>query len=269
MAGQDRCAPHDSCRGGGEICTDDTECCVGVRQPGAPPGTERGCDNDTGQCELLGSCLPSGEACTGTRNCCSALCVDAGWGIGICEFLAGCRPYGEICTADAQCCSGVVNDNDLNGDTRCSDPEPDEDDLRRCLNVPGCVDPGEICAQGGSNNCCILKSPGCTQTGLGVARCNSSAVCIDIGGECQFSEQCCNGKPCIPDMNGVFRCSSMCVGEGGTCGAHADCCPGNMCYEGVCVVNNLGCTPVGQPCPTAPDVCCSDFCFGGICGQPP
>jgi hypothetical protein len=238
-----------------------------VLLPGADPSTIRGCDDVTGQCELLGSCATAGEACTGTRNCCSALCVDAGWGVGICEFLQGCRPFGEICTADSQCCSGVVNPNDQNGDVRCGDPEPDEDNLRRCLDVPGCVDPGEICGQGGSNNCCILKSPGCTPTGLGVSRCNSSAACIELGEECQFSEQCCNGLPCIPDMSGVFRCSSTCVGEGGLCGAHADCCPGNVCYESVCVPNNLGCTPIGQPCPPAPDTCCSDFCFGGICGQ--
>lgn len=268
-----RCAPHDGCRGGGEICSDDTECCVGVRLPAAPPGSEKGCDNVTGQCELLGSCLPAGEACTGVRNCCSALCVDAGWGVGVCEFLQGCRPFGEICTADTQCCSGIVNPADLNGDLRCSDPDPTTDDLRRCLNVPGCVDPGEICHGGGSSNCCVAKLPGCTPTGLGVSRCSTCVptdpgCCLDIGQECQFSEQCCNGKPCIPDMNGIPRCTLNCVGEGGGCAAHADCCLGNICYEGVCIPNNIGCTPVGQTCTGAAE-CCSNTCLGGICNQPP
>lgn len=268
-----KCAPHDTCRAEGEICTLDTQCCTGKPQPGSDPADLRGCDDVHGQCVALGSCASTGQPCSGVRSCCSNLCVDAGWGTEICQFLSGCRPFGEVCTEDFQCCAGTVN---TNVPPICLPPDPSVDNVRRCENPPGCVDPGEMCAAGGSgasNNCCVAKSRGCTPTGLGVSRCNDCdlsdpACCLDVGEECEFSEQCCNGKPCIPDMNGIPRCASNCASEGALCTAHGDCCLGLMCYESVCVTNTLGCTPIGQTC-TADTECCSDVCLGGICNQPP
>ncbi len=236
--GVSRCATHDYCRAEGEICTTNFDCCTG------------GCDPATGRCGMFGSCSTSGEPCTSVRSCCSALCADAGSGVGICEHLDGCRPYGEVCAANYDCCSGECGPVELAG-------------VRRCVNPPGCVDPGEICGQGGSDNCCVLRHVGCTPTGLGVSRCNDMSMCVAEGGECEFAEQCCSGLPCILDASGVRRCLNSCVADGGACLAHSDCCAG-VCVDGFCNPSSGGCTPLGVGCTSSAD-CCSNICIGGIC----
>jgi hypothetical protein len=172
-------------------------------------------------------------------------------GIGMCEFLSGCRPFGEVCTTDYQCCSAIC------------DPDPESAGVRRCVNPPGCVDPGEICAEGGSNNCCILKSRGCVDTGLGVSRCNDHEYCIPLDGECDYSAQCCDELECILFPDGIRRCSDTCVPTGGACTTHADCCEGS-CIDGICDEGETGCVPTGGACVTDLD-CCADQCIGGIC----
>jgi len=247
-AGGGRCSDHDTCRGEGQICTANGDCCNGGCDFAAHP------EPGIGRCQVTGSCSTSGEACTSVRSCCSALCVDAGSGVGVCEHLDGCRPFGEICTASTDCCSD-----------ECGPPEGNSG-LRRCVNPPGCVDAGEICAQGGSNNCCVLRSAGCSPTGLGVSRCNDTASCIPLDGMCDFAEQCCDGRQCLLDPSGVRRCLDGCVPVAGACLANSDCCVGS-CIGGVCDDTPIGCIPVGSgTCATSAD-CCSGFCLGGICGS--
>ncbi|RLB48553.1 MAG: hypothetical protein DRJ42_22965, partial [Deltaproteobacteria bacterium] len=252
-SGGGRCSGHDTCRAMGQICSTNGDCCTG------------GCDfaehpeAGVGRCQDLGSCSTSGESCTSVRGCCSALCVDAGSGVGICEFLPGCHPFGEVCNMNSDCCSD-----------ECGPPEGTAG-LRRCVNPPGCVDAGEICGQGGSNNCCVLKSLGCIPTGLGVSRCNDQEMCIMEGDECDFSEQCCPDASgdilsCILDASGVRRCSSLCIPNGsGTCTANADCCEGR-CLDGICDDTPIGCIPFGGGGCVLDADCCSGSCLGGICG---
>jgi len=158
-----------------------------------------------------------------------------------------------VCTSNAECCSDEC------------DP-PDAYGIRRCNNPPGCVDAGEICGQGGSDDCCVLRHRGCTPTGLGVSRCNDHATCIPEAGMCDFSEQCCDGRLCVLDASGVRRCSSSCVATGGRCLSHADCC-GGTCLDGFCTDASGGCVPLGGFCTAGAD-CCSGFCLGGICASP-
>jgi hypothetical protein len=235
--GASHCGTHDSCRAGGEICTSSAQCCDG------------GCNLTTHRCEILGSCSVSGEPCTGQRDCCSALCADAGSGVRICQHLDGCRPYGETCTMNRDCCSNQCGAADAVG-------------VRRCVNPPGCVDAGEICAQGGSDDCCVLRHFGCEPTGLGVSRCNDTAACIMTGQTCDFSAQCCNGADCLLDGAGVRRCSTMCIGDGFACLADSDCCAG-VCLDGFCNPSSGGCTPLGDACATS-SACCSNNC-DGVC----
>jgi len=234
-----RCSTDGTCRAEGEICTGDSDCCTG------------GCDETEGTCYFLGSCSTAGEPCNSVRSCCSALCVYQASGAGMCEFLNGCRPFGEVCDEDYDCCSGECDvDEEVPG-------------VRRCVNPPGCVHPGEICGEGGSNNCCIMKSRGCVDTGLGVSRCNDQAACIPVLVECDFDGQCCSDLQCILWDDGVRRCSDFCVPVTGTCTAHVDCCEG-MCVDGSCDDAPTGCVPFGGPCTTDED-CCGDTCTGGVC----
>jgi hypothetical protein len=243
-----RCSDHDTCRGEGQICVTNGDCCHGGCDLTAHP------EAGVGRCQFLGSCATSGESCTSVRGCCSALCVDAGSGVGICEFLPGCRPFGEVCSMGSDCCSD-----------ECGPPEG-ASGIRRCVNPPGCVDAGEICGEGGSNNCCVLRSEGCTPTGLGVSRCNDQPMCIPDMGMCDFSEQCCDGRLCVLDSMGVRRCSDECIASGGTCLSNADCC-GGRCLDGICDDTPIGCIPVGSGTCVLPSDCCSGSCIAGICGS--
>ncbi len=204
-----RCSTDGTCRAEGESCTFESDCCTG------------GCDELTGTCHFLGSCSTAGEPCTGVRACCSALCVTQPSGIGMCEFLGGCRPYGEICDADSECCSDLC------------DADAGAEGIRRCVNLAGCVQAGEICGEGGSNNCCVLEAHGCTETGLGVARCNDLEACLATDEPCDFSQQCCLATDlCVPDELDLLHCGS-CVPLFDNCRAHVDCCRG-QCIDGLC-----------------------------------
>jgi hypothetical protein len=100
-----------------------------------------------------------------------------------------------------------------------------------CCDCPG--DPKKCCKQdsigiyrcfGGGSQACPSgydsKDPNC---------------CIKAGDRCQFTAECCDGTPCVPDAQGVLRCLAKppggiaCVMGDGACTATADCCAGLTC----------------------------------------
>jgi hypothetical protein len=164
------CQPPSGCRPTGEICATDADCCGFGGLPG--DGSPLGCNKDNPG-DLVGRC--------GNGN--------------------ACRPAGAICklatmscNAENNCCSGNVNQN----------PFACQQDI---LGIPRCTLLGQPCTDAGSK----------------------------VGQACASSADCC-GLACVPNPaytadGGAppFVCGGKCVDSGGTCSTSADCCPGLPC----------------------------------------
>lgn len=244
-----RCTQTSVCRGEGDLCDEDGDCCSGL------------CGAD-GHCPVLAECQTVGEPCTGFHECCSGVCADPGTGTQVCQFPSGCRSIGEICLEDDDCCGGLCREAGSEGLQRCEKPAS-----------PGCLPAGEVCggsAYGNSYNCCPSGPDGgealCLPTDIGITRCwgqGTEDECIPDGEPCEFSDECCGGF-CLPDDEGNLVCGTQCVEQGGACTTHADCCDDLVCEDGVCTDNPYGCVPVGGPCETGED-CCTGTCIDGTC----
>jgi hypothetical protein len=233
---------------------------------------------------------------------------------------SGCRVTGDFCLSDQQCCGGGSNPN---GTVQCTAG------IDRCDNGQNCNGVGTICGKAygpdggivfqvnGTNNCCNGKDTchldsagiprcygGCSnQTCTGTGDCpfgytGQAGCCIAANAQCQFSSQCCNGLPCLPDATGVGHCTApTCIALGSPCGASAD---GGACCEGVCQPSIEGpsvcqlppppppdggttdggtadggatdgggaCQGNGIPCTTGTQ-CCSTYCIAGTCQAAP
>ncbi len=142
-----------------------------------------------------------------------------------------------------------------------------------------------------SQNCCDGKKAVCKPDSNGVYRCfggcpnddctncptgydaNNPACCIKPGtgtaNVCQFSDQCCGGAPCVPDVNGVLHCTAVvtCTPKDGACTGETDpsCCAPNTCqYDSgsssyKCGLDTTSCTASGGTCASDP-ACCSQLC---------
>ena len=243
-----RCQPIGPCGSGAEVCTADSECC------------SNSCVG--GLCEILGACLTVYEPCTGGGSCCSGICGDPGTGYTVCLYIGGCTPMNEICTTNEECCS--FGNPNLNGPA-C---EPTgAGNAMRCQDPPACLDDGELCGTGSSNNCCSGGSSHCMPTSIGVSRCFfSDTECVPTNGECSFSDECCDGV-CAPDPNtGILVCNPSCIPEGDQCTTDADCCSGNCNQNGVCGPDEDPCVPLGGACTTAAECCDQTYlCHNNIC----
>jgi hypothetical protein len=85
---------------------------------------------------------------------------------------------------------------------------------------------------------------------MGVPRC-AAAQCVDPGGACASSANCCNGNPCVPNaVDGgapAYVCSgNACIGVCGQCTDNADCCAGTSCVVGPGSTHGI-CGPCGGP----------------------
>ncbi len=176
--------------------------------------------------------------------------------------------------------------------------DPSTKDDRTCSNGQSCNPPGNICGGSGatnaSQNCCAGKKAVCKQDSNDIWRCfgggstacpagydaNDPACCIPAGtatspgGVCQFRDQCCNFAPCVPDAQGVLRCTTAsCTPVDGACAGADDgsCCPGTVCtFDGAtgftCKVPS-SCGANGRGCVVASE-CCSNNCAGDVCAPP-
>ncbi len=284
-----RCGLATGCRPSYELCTQGGDCCNDY--------CERMAAGDpAGRCASLNppGCATVGEPC-GTSgvnaSCCSRACADPReTSVPTCQFLGGCRPIGEVCAGAADCCSG-----------RCEVAQTlaDGQQVLRCTGVGDpCLEAGEVCFTGASNNCCPAgpnpasrcltaiagvnrcfgDTTGCTAAGQscattaeccmteGAFMCQANAsgsnvCCLGAGASCATPDECC-GLVCAPDATGALACGSGCRAGGEACTSDADCCDCFCNPDGTC------CRTAGQACALATD-CCSGSCTSGLCDPPP
>jgi hypothetical protein len=251
------CARAWTCNANGDLCTKNSECCGNSCSV---------TDGGVGRCLVVtggggGGCTQDGNPCSSGTGCCSRTCVDLGYGATICQPVGGCKLTGNYCTSNAVCCGNIAPSNVM-----C--------ESGRCNNGTSCNGTGNICGAGklpdggvlsinASQNCCDGQKEVCKVDMSGVPRCfgGGSIVgcpngytstdpncCIKPGtgaaNTCQFTDQCCAGSLCLPDVNGNLKCTAPGSGtpspDGGTTvcspvGTRCDgdagvvCCTGTEC----------------------------------------
>ena len=163
----------------------------------------------------------------------------------------------------------------------------------RCDNGQSCNGVGNICGapvlrDGGSinasQNCCNGMKDVCKLDTGGIPRCfggfssscptgytGTAPCCIDQGDICQFRDQCCNDRLCLPADGGVLRCTTgSCVPQGGSCANGGTCCAGTSCLAGTCrppIDAGVSCVGVEAACTFSAE-CCSNICVNGACAPP-
>jgi hypothetical protein len=254
----------------GDACTTDGQCCSGLCTVagGAVLGT---CDQPP---QAPANCSGvDGTVCSGCGECCSRLCAPFGTtGVFICQPASGCRVTGELCKQDSDCCGGEGSNTLGEGNVTCEKEGGAE--IGRCRNPQSCNPQGNVCHfkdyecgnSTSSNNCCgdlNKKLDFCRLDGSGIPRCQLDAdQCVMQGDICATAGDCCDGLPCVPDGDGVLRCSDqVCIPAGGACTSNGDCCPGNTCNippgesQGTCGDSGTECVEFGQICESDADCC--------------
>jgi hypothetical protein len=197
-------------------------------------------------------------ACGG--GCCSRLCAPYGpTGTLICQPASGCHVVGDLCTKDTDCCGSAGLPGGSGQPVTC-DIAPGAA-VGVCRNPMGCKPDGAVCrtADMSCNASCDCCAGNCNQQpdvcrldNLGVPRC-AALKCVDPGGACASSANCCNNVPCVPNpVDGgtpPYICyQGSCVPKCGTCTVDADCCPGSACL--VPIGSTMGtCGPCTPPPP--------------------
>ncbi|HYX93072.1 MAG TPA: hypothetical protein VE782_16005, partial [Myxococcaceae bacterium] len=164
-------------------------------------------------------------------------------------------------------------------------PLPDGGTFKANASQDCCDGKKEVCKldSAGVPRCFGGFTPSCATGYTGVAPC-----CIGFGEVCQFKDQCCDGAPCVPDQNGILRCSgaTTCTPLGATCAFG-----GTPCCSGQCIGDEFGaacripidagvggvggtggtdanlCKANGSRCASAAE-CCSFACANGTCQTP-
>jgi hypothetical protein len=309
------------------LCTLGASYCI---QPGDACIRNEDCcsaDCSKGPDELVGTCGDAAEGstfcegvdgvvCQGCGDCCSRLCAPyARTGVTICQPISGCHSTGDLCRTDADCCGGDVPMDDADklpgwGNGQCQIEEGHlvgvcRNPINGEENPDGACSPqGNVChyndedyecnVSSARSNCCAEMALGnsglCQLDALGIPRCNGLADCREEGETCATAADCCDGRPCVPDAQGVLRCGTdECVPVSGACTFDGDCCPGGTCYrpagslEGTCQPptgeggaggGGPGCSTYAQQCGTTSDCCDANadppvVCSGGICKYAP
>ena len=249
------CQAPSFCGQPGDACSAGADCCTGT------------CNKATGQ--ALGTCAASaphgpancglvdGQLCDGSGPnsnavradgglplcggpCCSRACAPWGpTGVLVCQPATGCHVVGDLCTQDTDCCGSAGLPGGSHKPVTCV-INPGET-VGVCRNPMGCKPDGDVCklktmSCNASCDCCsgnCETEDTCKQDNLGVPRC-AAAACVNAGGACASSANCCGGAPCVPNPvaggSPAFVCSgSQCVAACGGCTTTADCCPGTSC----------------------------------------
>lgn len=277
------------CRGDGEICRKNGDCCAGTCGPkdrrgrqycGCPPNTTS-CGNTcctAGQTCLDGACCPAANVCegaccaTGTGclegqccpndricgdNCCSAgeTCIDG-----------ACCPADQtcdgLCCADSENCVNGACCASACGDECCGPTETcrTHGNLQFCCTDPDYSYVVVVCPDGSQDGtvpgcvgfCCISNQEACPVCVNGVC----SGICCDEG------LQCCNGVCC---QSGEVCQNNVCTGcePEKLCLSNTECCAA----EESCLA--MGCCPTERVCGAS---CCvgEEVCFieSGVCGLP-
>ncbi len=144
-----------------------------------------------------------------------------------------CLELHSQCNASAECCSGWCTDNECRscGDTICG-----EDCVVLSDNLAHC---------GQCFNACNTDTQSCVEgvcTGGdngGGGDGGDGGGCVDLGGGCDFSAQCCSGwcNSGTCDSCGMVVCNDMCVdtsSDNNNCGNCNNMCIGTSCQNGSC-----------------------------------
>jgi hypothetical protein len=258
-------------------------------------------------CKPAGGCRMTGDYCNPSEFKTDTACTSG-------NYRTVCWPqYGDnsVCSAgfctnpNGACCGGTPDAVDPGGyGVLCAPKQVGAPTL--CSNGQSCNPPGNICGAAGDNasqNCCDGKKLVCKRDSQGIARCfggcpnddcsacptgydgGNPACCIPTdpgpsgnGNVCQFRDQCCGFVPCVPDANGILRCTApTCTAEHDACTGEDDgrCCVGTTCTfdagdlypSDYTCERDAGCASTGNACTFNSD-CCSNVCAGGVCGIP-
>jgi hypothetical protein len=249
------CQASSFCGQGGDSCATSADCCTQTCTIAAgatlgtcgasPPGGPANCGVVDGQ--LCGGSAPDGgvvlngsglPSCGGP--CCSRSCAPWGpTGVLVCQPASGCHVVGDLCTQDSDCCGSAGLPGGSGKGVTCVITAPAT--VGVCRNPMGCKPDGDVCklktmSCNSSCDCCsgnCETQDTCKQDNMGVPRC-AAAQCVDVGGACATSANCCSGMPCVPNpVDGgtpQFVCSgTACVSACGACTDNADCCSGTSC----------------------------------------
>jgi hypothetical protein len=257
------------CRGTGEACSDNLDCCLG-RCSGGACSAERCVDNGAacsandecctsncsgGTCAAIpgaGSCKVQNQACTSGAECCSTNCQG-----GFCVAAWSCRANNDLCLKDVDCCSFKCSKNDGSAGY--------------CVTPPGgCIQDGMPCS--GGSNCCTRI---CVDPGTGATVCLPASGCEMTGSACLNDQACCGGGT---NPNGSVKCGrDVATDTYGRCDNGQACNPvGNIC--GAIFTNADGTTfsvnASQNCCDGKKEVCKLDAagiprCFGGGSTQCP
>lgn len=280
------CAPTGgSCRAFGDTCYAHDDCCSAHCSEN---GTGVG-----GVCDSLGvpgtgSCLMAGEPCGGDcASCCSRTCVPTATGGSVCLLASGCALESELCQDDADCCGSTPSEA---GIQICLRAQPG-DAFGRC-SLTGTTPDGNVCksatpwceasiAPSNCGNCEAPKAQCCRIDPNGTPRCFGGSTpecpagydgddpncCAPAGTQCNFTGECCDGAPCLPDENDVLRCGASCSQADDACTTSADCCLGLVCQIPAGELLGTCGEPTTPPPPVdggTPPVCAQ---FGQACGD--
>jgi len=309
------CSAASYCAQNGDICVDNTQCCGGIcsKANGGFYGTCSQPPTGSANCSLTDGMLCAGGAvfdgtdipsCGGA--CCSRLCAPYGpTGVLVCQPASGCHVVGDLCTKDTDCCGAAGLPGGSGQPVTCDKAGLP---VGVCRNPMGCKPDGDVCrldtiSCNASCDCCsgnCQNEDSCHLDNVGIPRC-SGIQCVDAGGSCASSANCCNGLPCVPNPSGnpPYVCgATSCVDQCGACTVNADCCAGFTCERpvgstaGVCgpcggtttttttttstgatgstssTTGSGGCSLYGQDCMTDTDCCNNVPCnnqFGNPC----
>jgi len=304
------CQPSSFCGQQGDACSGDADCCGGICNiaSGSSKGTCAKPSSGSANCDLVdgelcsdGAILDDGGVPTCGGKCCSRACAPWGpTGVFVCQPASGCRVVGDTCTKDSDCCGSEGMPVAPQKPVTCVIEAGKS--VGVCRNPQGCAPDGAVCKLATmscnatcdccSGNCNQVDS--CKQDSLGAPRC-AGVECVQPGGACASSANCCDGLPCVPnpDESGPpFVCfaGGSCVPKCGACTTNADCCPGSSCIaqpggtQGVCgpctdaetpdggAPDDAGtpdgdapCSLYGQQCETDGDCCNGVPCTNGTC----
>ena len=228
------------CHADNDSCATGTDCCTGQ------------CSN--GSCVSLaslgaGTCMIDGEPCASSDVCCSKNCAAAPGGGNACQASSGCHVLGNLCTSDPACCGAAGSGGFGAGNVVCGAVAGSNPFVGTCTNASGCDPQGDTCGvvAGTRHDCCGCLPPAincCRPARSGDLRCyggssascpngydaNTPGCCVTTGNICTFSDECCGGAPCLPDVAGVRHCATGPSAGGGACTTSSDCAAGLQCF---------------------------------------
>jgi hypothetical protein len=239
------CQPASGCHLEGELCRNNSDCCGWAGAP-APVDMPFVCVKDVstqefGICGKGGSCREPGSICG------QALEAD-GVTVGVCNAANNC------------CESDGFNPNYCNNN-------PQNCCRRDALGIPRCLlKVGTDCtAPVAPGTACVTSADCCGKPCVG-GMCND--VCIDKGGECTNTSDCCPGLPCaIPPGATKGICGGTVLPDGGVsdAGGSTD---GGDGGGGGNLPDGGTCSLYGQQCAAASDCCNNVPCTNATCRFP-